>query len=276
MTENQKNKKIRIKFLENEIERHRYLYYNEQPEISDAKYDAFEDELRELDPNNPVLFKIGVDDSQLFAKREHIIPMTSQDKVTTPSTLLKWAKDKTFKVFIVQFKLDGISIELQYKKGAFQYAVTRGNGVIGDDVSANVINMRGFVPKLNIPFTGAVRGEILMFFDTFNKKYPNMQNCRNAAAGIVRRKDGVGSSDLNLLFYDAISLDETVVFEKEIEKIKWLKSQGFNTVKSKTVKSAQEVVDVRKRVMDTTRSQLDYDIDGLVVKGNIIDLEDMK
>ena len=270
------DKKERIEYLVTEISRHRYLYYNAQPEISDAKYDALEDELRELDPDNPVLFKIGVDTSELFTKREHIIPMSSQDKVTNPAEFNKWARKRNYKTFLIQFKLDGISIELQYENGVFQYAITRGDGKIGDDVSANVVKMKGFVPKLRVPFTGAVRAEILMYHDVYEKKFNNMQNCRNAAGGIVRRKDGIGSGDLNLVYYDAISLDEEVLFESEIKKVKWLQEQGFPTIKTKTLHSAQEVIDTREYVMDSLRDTLEYDIDGLVIKGNAIDLEDMK
>ncbi len=276
MTERQKDIEERIKYLENEIQRHRYLYYNEQPEITDAKYDALEDELRELDPDNPILFKIGVDSSELFTKTEHIIPMSSQDKVTQPEEFKKWARKRNYNIFIVQFKLDGISIELQYEDGIFQYAVTRGDGIIGDDVSANVIKMKGFIPKLKSPFTGAVRAEILMFHDVYNRKYSHMQNCRNAAAGIVRRKDGIGSGDLNLIYYDAISLDEKVSFQSEIQKLKWLKEQGFPTILTKTVKTVQEVIEVRENIMNNLRDTLDYDIDGLVIKGKEIDLEDMR
>ena len=270
------DKKERVEYLVKEISRHRYLYYNAQPEITDAKYDALEDELRELDPENLILFKIGVDTSELFTKREHIIPMTSQDKVTSPEEFNKWARKRNYKTFIVQFKLDGISIELQYEDGVFQYAITRGDGKVGDDVSANVIKMKGFIPKLRVPFSGAVRAEILMFHDIYEKKYSDMQNCRNAAGGIVRRKDGIGSGDLNLVYYDAISLDDIVQFESEIRKVKWLQEQGFPTIKTKTIHSAQEVIDTRENVMISLRDTLNYDIDGLVIKGNTIDLKDMK
>ncbi|MFX1344106.1 MAG: NAD-dependent DNA ligase LigA [Promethearchaeota archaeon] len=276
MLERQKSNQGRIDYLVEEIKRHRYLYYNEQPEISDAKYDDLEEELRELDPENPILFKIGVDSSELFAKREHIIPMTSQDKVTTPQEFLKWARKRNYKTFIVQFKLDGISIELQYENGVFQYALTRGDGKIGDDVSANVINMKGFVPKLKANFTGATRAEVLLFHDIFEKKYNDKQNCRNAASGIVRRKDGVGSGDLNLVFYDAISMSDGVIFQNEIQKLKWLKEEGFPTILTKTVKTPEEVIDIREDVMGNKRQILEYDIDGLVIKGKAIDLEDMK
>ena len=165
---NKDQKKIEV--LEREIKRHRDLYYNKTPEISDAEYDLLEDRLRKLDPTNPLLFQIGADSSELFEKKEHIIPMSSQDKVTKPTEFEKWAKSRSQEKYIVQFKLDGISIELQYKSGIFQCAVTRGNGVIGDDVTSNVMKMKGFVPKLQSRFTGGLRAEILLFHDIFNSR----------------------------------------------------------------------------------------------------------
>ena len=276
MPERQKSEQEQINYLIEEISHHRYLYYNEQPEISDAKYDMLEDELREIDPENPLLFKIGVDSSEIFTKREHIIPMMSQDKVTQPQEFIKWAKKRNYKVFLVQFKLDGISIELQYEKGIFQYALTRGDGKIGDDVSANVTRMKGYISKLNSNFTGAVRAEVLLFHNIFEKKYNDKQNCRNAASGLVRRKDGIGSGDLNLIFYDAISTTEDIIFQNEIHKLKWLKEENFPTILTKTVNTPQEVIKVREDIMNNKRDVLEYDIDGLVIKGRIIDLEDMK
>ncbi len=276
MSEKLDNIEERISYIVKEIERHRNLYYNEQPEISDAKYDVLEDELRNLDPENPILFKVGVDRSELFTKREHIIPMTSQDKVTNPQDFKAWARKRNYTTFLIQFKLDGISIELQYENGIFQFAISRGDGKVGDDVSANVVRMKGFFPKLVTPFTGAVRAEVLLFHDVFNKKYSDKQNCRNAASGLVRRKDGVGCGDLNLIFYDAISVTDDVVFTSEVKKLKWLKDQNFSVIRTKTVSTAQEVIKVREDVIDNIRNSLEYDIDGLVIKGNEIDIEDMK
>ncbi|KKL62057.1 hypothetical protein LCGC14_2189040, partial [marine sediment metagenome] len=276
MAERQRNQEKRIIFLESEIQRNRVLYYNEQPEISDAKYDSLEDELKKIDPDNSVLFRIGVDRSELFTKEKHIIPMNSQDKVTQPEEFSKWAKKRNYKVFIIQFKLDGISIELQYEEGIFQKAITRGDGVVGDNVSANVVNMNGFIPKLKNTFTGAVRAEIVLFHDIYNKKHSDKQNCRNAAAGIVRRKDGIGSRDLNLVYYDAVSITDDIIFKDEIQKIKWLKEQHFPTVLTKTAHTPQEVIQIREDVMNNVRATLNYDIDGLVIKGRLIDHEDMK
>ena len=96
--------------LADTIRHHRHLYYNETPEISDAKYDALEDGLRQLAQDHPVLYEIGKDGSDLFTKREHIIMMGSQDKVVSPEEFSKWAKKVSHRRFLTQFKLDGISI----------------------------------------------------------------------------------------------------------------------------------------------------------------------
>ena len=202
--------------------------------------------------------------------------MMSQDKIYTAEDLKKWSQKRNYKIFLIQFKLDGISIELQYEDGIFQYAVTRGTGKRGDDISANVIKMKGFVPKLRIPFTGSVRGEIVLFHNVFEKKYSDKKNCRNATSGITRRKNGEGCGDLNIIYFDVISTSDLVTFTNEIHKIKWLKEQGFDTVKTKTLHSPQEVIEARENVVNNIISTLEYDIDGLIIKGNEIDLEDMK
>ena len=266
----------RIRELEEQIQRHRDLYYNKTPQISDTKYDQLEDELRQLDPENPLFFEIGADSSELFEKREHIMPMMSQDKASSPEEFRKWAKKRNYDTYIIQFKLDGVSIELQYKSGVFQCAVSRGDGKVGDDITQNVMKMNGFVPKLTSRFTGALRAEVVLFRDIFEKKYNDKQNPRNAAAGIVRRKDGIGRKDLNLIYYDAYTSTAEVQFENELEKIKWLKTEQLDTVKTKVVKTTEEVIEVREKVISETRPELNYEIDGLVIKGKKIDLEDMK
>lgn len=271
-----KTNKEKIVSLEKRIKYHRNLYYNEQPEISDAEYDVLEDELKALDPKNSLFLEVGADSSELFSKKPHIIPMGSLDKATKIGEFKKWGKKMNYSSFLAQFKLDGISIELQYKEGIFQRAVTRGDGKIGDDITKNVIRMKGFVPKLNDKFSGGTRAEIVMFHDVFQEKYPTKKNCRNAAGGVARRKDGKGCEDLNLIFIDAVSSTNAVSFANEITKLKWLQQQGFPTVKTKTLSSIQEVIDVRESVMNSIRDTLDYDIDGLVIKGKNIDLEDMK
>jgi DNA ligase (NAD+) len=200
----------------------------------------------------------------------------SQDKVLTPADFIKWANKRNYDEFIIQYKLDGISIELQYSDGNFKCAVTRGDGKVGDDVSANVVKMNGFKPYLKSRFTGAIRGEVLMFHDVYEKKYNDKQNCRNAAAGIVRRKDGEGNEDLNIIFYDSISTTNDVKFNTELDKVLWLKAEDLPTVETKILKSVNEVVKFRQKIISTIRKNLNFDIDGLVIKGQKIDLEDLK
>ncbi|MHA1489950.1 MAG: NAD-dependent DNA ligase LigA [Promethearchaeota archaeon] len=270
------SKQKRIAELVYEINRHRYLYYNGEPEVSDARYDSLEAELKELDLDNIIFSTVGKDRSSLFSKKGHLIPMGSQDKVTSPEEFFKWCKKNNYPQYITQFKLDGISIELQYRSGIFQCAVSRGDGLVGDDVSQNVMLMKGFAPKLETEFTGAVRAEVLMYRDVYRQKYTEKQNCRNACAGIVRRKDGKGCEDLNIVYYDAISLDDVVEFGNEVQKLKWLKDNGLEVVKTKIFRSQKEVVNYREDIMSSIRDSLNIDIDGLVIKGKEIDLEDMK
>ncbi|MBA7580809.1 DNA ligase [subsurface metagenome] len=271
-----KPKSNRASELQAQIEYHQHLYYNSQPEISDEEFDKLWDELKNLDPNNEVFSKIGADFDTSLDKVRHLIPMNSQAKVTTPAEFNKWSRKTGYSQFITQFKLDGISVELQYLKGRFQYGVTRGDGLIGDDISNNVRKMRAFVPEVSPEFTGAVRGEIILKKDIFLKKYPDAKNSRNMASGITKRKDGKGSEDLTIIVYDAISKNPNHRFKNELEKLKWLRSYQFEVIDTHTFKTTKEVVNYRDEVMASIRDQLNFVIDGLVIKGKEIDLEDMR
>ena len=271
-----KPKSDRARELQAQVEYHQHLYYNSQPEISDEEFDKLWDELKNLDPNNEVFSKVGADFDTSLDKVRHLIPMNSQAKVTTPAEFSKWARKMGYSQFITQFKLDGISVELQFLKGKFQYGVTRGDGLIGDDISNNVKRMRVFVPKVNPEFTGAVRGEIILKKDIFQKKYPDAKNSRNMASGITKRKDGKGSEDLTIIVYDAISMNPDHTFKNELEKLKWLRNYQFEVIDSHRFETTEEVVIYRDDVMTSIRAQLNFDIDGLVIKGKEIDLEDMK
>ena len=271
-----KLKSDRIKDLQAQVEYHQHLYYNSQPEISDAEFDKLWDELKALDPNNEVFSKVGTDFDTSLNKIRHVIPMNSQAKVTNSAQFTKWARKMGYDLFITQFKLDGISVELQYVKGKFKCGVTRGDGQVGDDISNNLKKMQFFVPEINPEFTGAVRGEIVLTKCIFNKNYPDAKNSRNMASGITKRKDGKGSEDLTILTYDAVSKNPNYKFKNEVKKVEWLKTNQFKVVKTYFFKSINEVVSFRDEVMASMRVQLNYDIDGLVIKGREIDLDDMK
>lgn len=265
----------RIAELERAIRRHQDLYYNSRPEISDAEFDALWDELSRLDPDNDLFTVVGADDSPSFEKRRHIIPMTSQDKAADPEAFLKWATRTAHPRYVVQYKMDGASIELQYESGSFVHGVTRGDGIVGDDITPNVRRMRGVRSRIDDGFTGAVRGEVVMARAVHAAKYGDKANCRNAANGLMKRKDGIGSGDLAVIVYDALHAGDPEYFTDETAKLAWLANSGFIVVEHRELDTAEEVIAYRDDVM-ARRGELAFDIDGLVVKGDAIDLEDSR
>jgi len=285
-------KRERVKELEDLIVRYQASYYDGEAEISDDAFDLLWNELADICPESEVLKKIGTGYSvDGFPKAKHLIPMGSQDKASNPQEFHEWAKkmwtntedevlltnkkNKLTKKFIVQYKLDGASLELQYENGVLIRAVTRGDGIKGDEITPNARRMKGCVQKMQVSFTGGVRGEVVMTHDVWETKYKEKANCRNAANGIMRRKDGEGCEDLTLIVYDAASFENDSFFINELEKIKWLKKQGFNTTETKTFTSADDIIAYRSEIA-SKRDKLPFDIDGLVVKDIETDMSDLR
>ena len=268
----------RINELVSLIKRYQTSYYNGEGEISDAEFDALWDELKNLDPENEILKKIGTDSGN-FAKLRHVMPMGSQEKAANPEQFLGWASKHVYDEYFVEFKLDGASLELQYEHGKLVHAVTRGDGTIGDDITVNAKKMNGVAAALFdlagnlIDYSGGIRGEVIMTHDVHKEKFSDKANCRNAANGLMKRKDGEGCEYLKLIVYDAFSPSGNQPFNDEESKVNWLKSCGFNTVPLKICKSPQEVIEYRSHIMDI-RNQLEYDIDGLVIKERQINFQD--
>ncbi len=265
---------LSIENLARLIEYHQDKYYNDQPEITDAQFDALWDELVDRAPDHPIFSRVGADGAGGATKREHLMPMNSQDKASTPEQFRKWTERAGHERYIVQHKLDGASIELQYHEGRFVHGVTRGDGRVGDDITDNVSRMAGVPKQLPSPFSGAVRGEVIMTHEVHRLHYSDKANCRNAANGLMKRKDGKGSEHLRILAYDAFTEGERP-FADEIEKISWIEAQGFAIVPYVVLDTPDEVIHHRD-VVSEARSELGYDIDGLVVKGPEIDIADMQ
>lgn len=288
--------KKRIDTLSSLIKKYQASYYAGQEEISDKAFDDLWDELKSLDPDNPVLKSIGHEESALaatkdpdlfnssinsdFPKVRHLMMMGSQEKCATEDEFLSWVKKHPYKEYLVEYKLDGASIELQYTAGIFRRAVTRGDGVTGDDISSNALYFTGLVREIpgacngeGTPFTGSVRGEVLMTHENMKEHFPDGKNCRNAAAGLMKRLDGVAECKyLSIVTYDAQWSGEgrNPYFQDEEEKITFLKKSGFETTPLKIFSTAQEVLDYRIEI-DKKRKDLNYDIDGLVIKAREID-----
>lgn len=268
----------RILELENEITKHRNVYYNpEQTDISpisDQEFDALVEELTALDPNNKILRKVGAPPVSEWKKANHQIPMGSLDKVNTPEELCKWVENTApgEKLFITE-KLDGISIELIYENGALTQCITRGDGVTGEDITSNVMKMKGVQHKLlSSQFSGSVRGEIIMKKSIHQKYFPDKANPRNAASGISKRLDGVGCEHLNVIVYQVLGNTE-IELENEEKQDDWLIFNLFDTPLSQVASNAEEVNQYWRHYQDNVRSTLDYDIDGLVVRINDLDTQ---
>ncbi|MBO6131553.1 MAG: NAD-dependent DNA ligase LigA [Treponema sp.] len=268
----------RITELEKLIVKYQKSYYNGEGEISDAEFDSLWDELKLLDPQNPILHKVGADSGN-FEKAPHVMPMGSQEKAANPEQFLSWAQKHKYDEYLVEYKLDGASLELQYNGGILVRAVTRGDGSTGDVITANALKMDGVKKELYDAdgklsgFTGGVRGEVIMKRSVHKKYFSDKANCRNAANGLMKRKDGSGSEHLTLIAYDVWASQGEQPYKDEEEKLAWLKKYGFNTVVLRICSNADQVIEYRAKVMEE-RKNLDYDIDGLVIKERTVNHED--
>lgn len=268
-------KKERIQQLMSKILQARIAYYNELPIVSDKIFDAWIDELKELDPTNKFIKMVGapLPATTEWKKASHSIPMGSLNKVNTPKELIAWIKKVWFKIapqtsdIFVAEKLDGISIELLYENGILIQAITRGDGLFGEDITKNVKKMGGVAHKLPIEFTGSLRGEIILTKSNYIKYFPDKANPRNAASGTSKRLDGINVEKLDILFYQALG---NIEFETEEEQFVWLESLVLNTPSYWVFDTPEEVNIHWRKYQDTNRSKLNYDIDGLVISVNNI------
>ena len=264
----------RIETLAKLIKKYQDSYYEAEAEVSDAEFDLLWDELKKLSPDHPLLQKVG-GGTDGFPKAKHLIPMGSQEKAANPDEFRTWVQKVKPQRFVVQYKLDGASLELQYEKGILLMALTRGDGIIGDNISANALLMDGVLSNITKSFSGGVRGEVVMTRDIWQEKYPGKANCRNAANGIMRRKDGVGNEDLTFIAYDVALNNNDEYFKTEIEKINWLKTQGFQVTETREFTECEEIIHYRNEIAEN-RKNMNLDIDGLVVKDLMSDMSDLR
>ena len=266
--------KERIDVLTELIKKYQKSYYTGEAEISDSEFDLLWDELKKLAPEHPLLAKVG-GGTDGFPKAKHLIPMGSQEKAANPGEFRAWAAKINTPSFVVQYKLDGASLELQYENGVLKMALTRGDGIIGDEITRNALRMAGVKAEITKTFSGGVRGEVVMTHTVWKSKYKGKANCRNAANGIMRRKDGSGCEDLNFISYDAAANNTDSYFKTEIEKIAWLEKQGFTVTETREFSDPEEIINYRSEIAGK-RKGMDIDIDGLVVKDLFTDMTDLR
>jgi DNA ligase (NAD+) len=255
-------------------------YYNGKPIVTDTAYDLFKDKvLRRLPPDHPRLDKVGHEPCSTWPKEKHVILMGSQNKVSTEDGIRAWVKKVCDELgvarplFILQHKIDGFSLEVRYANSRLEKGVTRGNGLVGENITPNVKMFRQIPTVIPIDKTVVARGEGVLTKKDFSliqeKSEDHYKNSRNAASGISRRQDGGFCKYIRFIAYD---INATV--KTELEKIAVLKKLGFATVQTRECKDIEEVLSVYRDVRDNQRLKFEYEIDGLVLKLNDIDLQE--
>lgn len=246
----------------------RRLYYSgAQTSMTDAQYDALEDRLRELDPDNAFFRGVGFAASDAFEKVTHTVPMTSLNKIQTEDELRTWLGGYPDKCgLVISEKLDGISVSLRYQQGKLVRAATRGDGEVGEDITRNVVKMKGIQAELPLSYTGHIRGEIVLLRSDWQAHFPTYVNPRNAASGIAKRLDGEGSEYLTVMCYQSIP-DQLwrSYYPNKDDELDEIQRLGLRTPWWSL--SVPELVMYHyNRYLSEARGALDYDIDGLVVE----------
>lgn len=276
-------KKKRIDELVAELTQHMYNYYTlDDPTVSDAEYDELYDELLALEsetgyirPDSPTQ-RVGGEVLPAFEKIRHLAPLYSLDKARTKQELLAWEErarkftDEGF-LYIVEYKFDGLTINLRYEQGLLVSAATRGDGVTGEVITAQVKTIKS-VP-LSIPFKGTleVQGEGMMKLSAlreYNEKADEpLKNARNGAAGALRNLDPSETARRNLsLFCYSVGFKDDEPFSTHREMLGFLKSNRFPV--SDYIREASSIDEIMQCVdeVEKARNDLDYLIDGIVIK----------
>lgn len=291
-----KQAKKEVTKLRKEIRHHSDLYYNEDsPEISDYEYDMLMNRLKDLERRFPSLLTknsptqiVGGTASNSFEKVNHEVPMQSLQDVFSYDDVEEFV-NKVIKEygedteFVVETKIDGLSVSLEYVDGKLVRGSTRGNGIVGEDVTENLKTLDEIKEKLNKNITIEVRGEVYLArkqFDRLNDELakqgkPLLANPRNAAAGTLRQLDTglVKERKLSIFVFNVQKISGIEV-TKHSESLKLCKDVGIQTIEySKVCKGVKEVLkaieDIGKK-----RDNFAYDIDGAVVKVNDLKLRE--
>jgi DNA ligase (NAD+) len=292
-TRTQKDVQQRLDELREQVDHHLYRYHVlDDPEISDAEYDRLYDELKALEeehsdlitPDSPTQ-RVGAPPSERFQKVEHLTPMGSLEKVTDDESLFKWAEDVRKRLdsdepvaYVIEPKIDGLAINLTYEDGRLVRGATRGDGVQGEDVTVNLRTIPSVPLKMRgegLPSVAEVRGEVYMPLSGFRELNARIAelgqklapNPRNAAAGSLRQKDSsiTASRPLAVWVYGLGAL-EGVRLASHWEELEWLREHGFRT--NPFAERLESIEDVARRCRDweRKRAELDYEIDGIVIK----------
>ena len=279
------------------LEHHLHRYHVlDDPEISDAEYDRLFDELKQLEDEHPELAsensptrRVGAAPSDKFRKVDHIAPMGSLEKVTTDEAIVKWAEDVRKRLdsdepvaYVIEPKIDGSAVSLVYERGRFVRGATRGDGRRGEDVTPNLRTIRSIPLTLqsDVPELLEVRGEVYFPLTQFARVNEQLAaagkktapNPRNAAAGSLRQLDSRITAERQLaIWVYGTGISEGVAPATHFETLAWLRERGFRTnPHTERFETVEEVAEAC-RAWETRRAELDYEIDGIVIKVDSFD-----
>jgi DNA ligase (NAD+) len=272
----------------------------DDPSVDDATYDRHFDELVALESAHPELVapdsptqRVGAPPSDRFVKVRHLTAMGSLEKVTTDEAVLKWAEDVAKRLggeedvaFVLEPKIDGLAINLTYRDGVFVRGATRGDGEEGEDVTVNLRTIPSIPLRMlgdDAPPLVEVRGEVYMPLPGFRELNERLvaegkkpaPNPRNAAAGSLRQKDSsiTASRPLAVWVY-GVGAREGVELASHTETLRWLETHGFRINPFAERVESAEAVAAACHLWERKRAELDYEIDGIVIKVDSLDQQD--
>ena len=296
---NKTEAKKKIEELRKQAEYHAKRYYDDDnPEISDFEYDMLMLELRNLEKQFPEFIskdsltqKVGGNVKEGFKKVNHIVPLQSLQDVFDFESIYDFdtkmqkkasENDKILK-YVVETKIDGLSVALEYKNGKFVRGATRGNGQIGEDITENLRTIKTIPQELKEPIDIIVRGEVFIGSKEFEKlnerrqleEEPLFANARNAAAGSLRQLDSsiAAQRPLDIYIFNVQKCD-SIKFSSHYESLLYLEKLGFNVNPIKILCSnADEVIDAINKI-GNDRNNLSFGIDGAVIKVDDLELRE--
>ena len=298
---NEKQAKKRIEELRKEVEYHAKKYYDEDnPEISDFEYDMLMVELRNLEKEYPqfqskesLTQKVGGHVKEGFKKVTHEVPLQSLQDVFSIEEVVDYVNKINEKAkengiennkYVVETKIDGLSAAIEYKDGKFVRGATRGNGLVGEDVTENIKTIRTIPMELKENIDITVRGEIFISKNDFEKMNQEREeneeelfaNARNAAAGSLRQLDSkiTAQRPLDIYIFNVQKI-EGKQFNSHFEELEYLEKLGFNVnpvrIPCKDIKEIKKAIEK----IGNDREKLTFGIDGAVVKVDELDFREI-
>lgn len=275
------------------------MYFDDKQVVSDYEYDMLMKELKAIEKEFPELIrkdsptqKVGASIKKGFEKVTHEIPLQSLQDVFSfeevrdfDEKMQKLAKDNNKELkYVVETKIDGLSAALEYKKGIFVKGATRGNGLVGEDVTENLKTIKSIPQKLKEPIDIVVRGEVFIGKEDFEKLNADrlidaeeqFANARNAAAGSLRQLDSkiTAKRPLNIFIFN-VQKSDSIKFTSHYESLQYLEKLGFNVNPVRILCSNIEEVIKAIEKIGQDRENISFGIDGAVVKVDDLELREI-